>query len=270
MTPRRLKSRRCASICSAAYSRHFARNAAASSLSPTLPNFFSTTSSIGRPWQSQPGTYGASKPESSFDFTTMSFSTLFTAWPMWIWPLAYGDRRATRRWGGPSRAGESPRTGPRLPSARACAARAWAGRRASGIPSRGGGCWLCNRAESRASLLLEGGQEVARLFGIAVHLRNQRGQVGERQFVAQARHEFDGDALAVQVAIEVEQMRFEQGLDAGDGRARAEAGDRSDRLRFDAMHARGVDALQRRALVAVAQVRRRIAERAAELLAAHH
>jgi hypothetical protein len=30
-----------ASICSAAYSRHFARKAAASSLSPTLPNFFS-------------------------------------------------------------------------------------------------------------------------------------------------------------------------------------------------------------------------------------
>ena len=29
---------------------------AASSLSPTLPNFFSIAFSIGRPWQSQPGT----------------------------------------------------------------------------------------------------------------------------------------------------------------------------------------------------------------------
>jgi hypothetical protein len=55
-TPRRWKSRLWPAICSAAYSRHFCRNAAASSLSPTLPCFFSTASSIGRPWQSQPGT----------------------------------------------------------------------------------------------------------------------------------------------------------------------------------------------------------------------
>ena len=55
-TPRRWKSLLWPAICSLAYSRHLARKAAASSLSPTLPCFFSTASSIGNPWQSQPGT----------------------------------------------------------------------------------------------------------------------------------------------------------------------------------------------------------------------
>jgi isoleucyl-tRNA synthetase len=39
---------------------------AASTFSPTLPTFSSTFSSIGKPWQSQPGTYGASKPEREY------------------------------------------------------------------------------------------------------------------------------------------------------------------------------------------------------------
>ena len=55
ITPRRLKSLRCSSICDCAYSRHFCRNSTASSLTPTLPYFFSIAISIGRPWQSQPG-----------------------------------------------------------------------------------------------------------------------------------------------------------------------------------------------------------------------
>src|SRR6185437_11449097 len=63
---------------------------AASSLSPGLPNFFSTAISIGRPWQSQPGTYGARKPAISFERTTISLRILLTAWPRWILPFAYG------------------------------------------------------------------------------------------------------------------------------------------------------------------------------------
>jgi hypothetical protein len=45
----------------------------------TLPFFFSTLSSIGNPWQSQPGTYGASKPDKVLDLIIISFSTLLTA-----------------------------------------------------------------------------------------------------------------------------------------------------------------------------------------------
>src|SRR5690606_7832029 len=62
----------------------------ASSLTPTLPYFFSIAISIGRPWQSQPGMYGASKPARWRDLTMMSLRILLTAWPRWIAPLAYG------------------------------------------------------------------------------------------------------------------------------------------------------------------------------------
>jgi isoleucyl-tRNA synthetase len=33
----------------------------------------------GNPWQSQPGTYGASKPDNDLDLIIISFSTLLTA-----------------------------------------------------------------------------------------------------------------------------------------------------------------------------------------------
>ena len=46
-----------------------------------LADFFSTACSIGNPWQSQPGTYGASKPASVRDLTMMSLRILLTAWP---------------------------------------------------------------------------------------------------------------------------------------------------------------------------------------------
>ena len=45
---------------------------------------------MGRPWQSHPGTYGASKPAIDRDFTTRSLRILLSAVPMWIWPFAYG------------------------------------------------------------------------------------------------------------------------------------------------------------------------------------
>ena len=46
------------------------------------PSSRSTLSSMGRPWQSQPGTYGASKPAIERDFTTKSLRILLSAWPM--------------------------------------------------------------------------------------------------------------------------------------------------------------------------------------------
>jgi len=55
-TPSRLKSTRWRSTWLAAYSRHAFLNCAAVTFWPGLPTFFSTCSSIGRPWQSQPGT----------------------------------------------------------------------------------------------------------------------------------------------------------------------------------------------------------------------
>ena len=55
-TPRRMKSVFCASIWVLAYLRHSARNSAAETFSPGLPTMPSTFSSMGRPWQSQPGT----------------------------------------------------------------------------------------------------------------------------------------------------------------------------------------------------------------------
>ena len=84
-TPSRMKSAFCRAICVAAYSRHSLRKAFASI---PLPCAFSTWCSIGRPWQSQPGTYGASNPDSVLLRTMMSFSTLLTAWPMWMSPFA--------------------------------------------------------------------------------------------------------------------------------------------------------------------------------------
>ncbi len=71
-----------------AKARQAARNAARVELLPGLPCFFSTCSSIGSPWQSQPGMYGASKLSRVRDLTTMSLSILLTAWPMWITPFA--------------------------------------------------------------------------------------------------------------------------------------------------------------------------------------
>ncbi len=52
------------------------------------PSSLSTLSSIGRPWQSHPGTYGASKPASVFERTTRSLRILFIEVPMWILPFA--------------------------------------------------------------------------------------------------------------------------------------------------------------------------------------
>ena len=89
-TPNLSKPANWPSICFCAYSRHFWRNSAAVTFLPGLPTFFSTWSSIGKPWQSQPGTYGESKSDNVLDLTMMSFKILLTEWPKWISPFAYG------------------------------------------------------------------------------------------------------------------------------------------------------------------------------------
>src|SRR5690606_32950674 len=70
-----------------------------------------------------------------------------------------------------------------------------------------------------------------------------------------------------QIAVEVEQMRFEQELAAVHGRARAEAGDRGPVVQAGAGHAHRVDAVDRRQAPAERDVRGRITERAPEFLA---
>src|SRR5262249_38534102 len=79
----------------------------------------------------------------------------------------------------------------------------------------------------------------------------------------------DVDAPAVEIAVEIEEMRFEQWLGAVDGRPDAEARDAGHRMPRDAVHAHGEDAADRRHAPAEADVRGRIAELAAELRAAH-
>ncbi len=97
-TPRRLKPTFCFSICSVAYARALLITSAAGS---DLPNCFSIWISIGIPWQSQPGTYGASKPAMLRDLTTMSFRILLTAWPRWMSPFAYGGPSCRMNFGRP-------------------------------------------------------------------------------------------------------------------------------------------------------------------------
>ena len=103
-TPRRLKSLRWMSTYFAAYARHARRNSAVLICRFFGPSSRSTFSSIGRPWQSQPGTYGASKPSMLCDFTTMSLRILLSAWPMWISPFAYGGPSCSRNFFAPLRA----------------------------------------------------------------------------------------------------------------------------------------------------------------------
>ena len=88
MMPRRRKSVRIRPTYFRAYSRHARRTSATLISRFREPSSRSTFNSIGRPWQSQPGTYGASKPAIVRDLTTKSLSTLLSAVPMWMRPLA--------------------------------------------------------------------------------------------------------------------------------------------------------------------------------------
>ena len=66
-----------------------------------LPCVFSICTSIGMPWQSQPGTYGASKPSIVRLLTMMSFRILLNACPMWRSLFAYGGPSCSTKRGRP-------------------------------------------------------------------------------------------------------------------------------------------------------------------------
>ena len=63
-----------------------------------------TLNSMGRPWQSQPGTYGALKPRKVLYLTMMSLRILFSAVPMWTSPLANGGPSCRTNFSAPARA----------------------------------------------------------------------------------------------------------------------------------------------------------------------
>src|SRR3972149_772663 len=67
-----------------------------------LPCCFSISRSIGMPWQSQPGTYTASKPAMLRDLTMMSLRILLIAWPRWMSPFAYGGPAGRVDFGAPA------------------------------------------------------------------------------------------------------------------------------------------------------------------------
>ena len=88
ITPRRLNCPRWMSSHFSAYFRQRRRNSTADISFFFEPRSLSTFSSMGRPWQSQPGTYGASYPNMVRLRTTMSFRTLLRTVPRWMSPLA--------------------------------------------------------------------------------------------------------------------------------------------------------------------------------------
>ena len=56
------------------------------------------------------------------------------------------------------------------------------------------------------------GEDRARSMRVAVDLGDHGVEVGEALLVAQLGHELELDALSVEVAVEIEEMCFEQGL----------------------------------------------------------
>jgi len=87
-TPSRLNEVRWRSIHFWAYARQASITAGRSMVRFLDPSSLSTLSSIGRPWQSQPGTKSAVSPFWLRYLTTMSFRILLSACPMWMSPLA--------------------------------------------------------------------------------------------------------------------------------------------------------------------------------------
>lgn len=100
--------------------------------------------------------------------------------------------------------------------------------------------------------------------------RGQRGQVHILFFIAQLLEEFHPHQLAVAIALEIQQMGFQQHPAAVvHRRAHAQAGHGRQGLRGQAMHLHHEDARERRTLVAHAHVQRRESDGAAQLLAVH-
>src|SRR5690606_20891444 len=108
-------------------------------------------------------------------------------------------------------------TGLRTPSAPGSPARAWASRRASGIPWPAGVGWPCTDCRASGSCLrsrssplwlsywmpagsrVHAAEDIACLPRVAAHLRDQRRQVGEFFFVTEPGDELDLDPATVQV-----------------------------------------------------------------------
>src|SRR3954470_16429130 len=61
-------------------------------------------------------------------------------------------------------------------------------------------------------------KNLARLRRIAIDLLHHRIEIGELRLVAELRRELDVDAFAVEIAVEIEEVRFQQRLGAIDGR----------------------------------------------------
>src|SRR5690606_2504302 len=201
----------------------------------------------------------------------MSLRILLTAWPRWITPLAYGGpscstkrsrpfacsrRRAYRpsdsqrsRIAG-SRLGRSPRIGKSVAGRCRVALYGLSGLLVLSALTLVAAVVVLSDARRLARTRLacmSRAEDIARLPGVAVHLRDQRRQVGEFFLVAQPGDELDLDPATVQVAVEIEQVCLQQRLHAAHRRPGPEARDRWPRRIAHAVHPGRVHARQRRA-----------------------
>src|ERR1700732_2681077 len=101
------------------------------------------------------------------------------------------------------------------------------------------------------------------MSAVDLHLHHHRIQGLELDLITQLGHELDLDRPAVEVAGEVEYMRFEQWLDPADRGPRAQTRDSGKRTRIDSMDPHRRNTPHRRPAAHQSQVRRRKAERAA-------
>src|SRR5205807_8220979 len=105
--------------------------------------------------------------------------------------------------------------------------------------------------------------------GVAPHLPGERRETRKARLIAQLRGEFDLELAPVEVAAEIEYVRFEERLDTPDGRPRAETRDAGERLAGRAPHAHRENARDRPAAARVRQVGGRKSELRAAPLAGH-
>src|SRR5439155_21674076 len=90
---------------------------------------------------------------------------------------------------------------------------------------------------ARPGSLTSGREDAARVVGVAPHLRGERRETRKARLIAQLRGEFDLELAPVEVAAEIEYVRFEERLDTPDARPRAETLGTRERLARHAPHA---------------------------------
>src|SRR5437868_10770302 len=129
-----------------------------------------------------------------------------------------------------------------------------------------------NQASSGRSSgsLMSGREDAARVVGVAPHLRGERRETRKARLIAQLRGEFDLELAPVEVAAEIEYVRFEERLDTPDGRPRAETRDTGERLAGHAPDAHRENARDRRAAALERQVGGGKSELPSAALAGHH